>query len=121
MNLEPPAKGDIQRIPIVSAVLAVRNEVKHIEVALKSLIEQQTDGFELEILVVDGKSTDGTQDLVRQFIGNNPQVKLLINERKTAPFAFNFGIEQAAGDYVCILGAHTVYPKNYIAVCLEEL
>src|SRR5205814_10574492 len=37
------------------------------------------------------------------------------------PFAFNLGLSEARGEYVCILGAHTVYDKDYISVCLSEL
>jgi glycosyltransferase involved in cell wall biosynthesis len=107
--------------PLVSAVLAVRNEERHIAAVLRSLLEQETTNFELEIIVVDGASSDATPRIVLRIAGADRRVKLEINKRKKTPYAFNLGIQASRGEYVCILGAHTAYARNYIAACLEEL
>ena len=107
--------------PLVSAIMAVRNERRHIENAIESLQRQQTSGWEIEIIVVDGNSSDGTDDLVKRIAGRDSRVKLVINELKKTPYAFNLGIQRARGEYICILGAHTTYAQDYIATCLEEL
>lgn len=107
--------------PVVSAVLAVRNEERHIAAALKSLLLQETTNLELEIIVVDGDSNDATPQIVKRIAGADPRVRLEINKQKKTPYAFNLGIQASRGEYVCILGAHTAYAPNYIAACLEEL
>jgi succinoglycan biosynthesis protein ExoA len=107
--------------PLVSVVLAVRNEERHIEAVLKSLLQQETYNCELEILIVDGDSLDATREIVNRISGEDARVKLLINKRKKTPYAFNLGIQQSQGLYICILGAHTVYARDYIATCLDEL
>jgi glycosyltransferase involved in cell wall biosynthesis len=107
--------------PLVSAVLAVRNEERHIEAVLKSLLQQRTSGWELEIIVVDGDSSDGTQEIVKRIANGDSRVRLEINKQRKTPYAFNLGIERAQGEYICILGAHTTYAQDYIATCLEEL
>jgi succinoglycan biosynthesis protein ExoA len=109
------------RRPIVSAVLAVRNEERHIEAVLNSLLQQEASEFELEIIIVDGDSSDSTQQITERIAAEDPRVKLAINKQRKTPHAFNLGIQEARGEYVCILGAHTTYAKNYIATCLEEL
>jgi len=107
--------------PLVSVIMAVRNERRHIENALESLRRQKTPGWRIEIIVVDGNSSDGTDELVKRIASSDSRVELLINEHKKTPYAFNLGIQRARGEYICILGAHTTYAQDYIATCLEEL
>jgi len=107
--------------PLVSAVMAVRNEERHIETALTSLLQQKTPDWELEIIVVDGDSTDRTPEIVKRIASGDSRVKLEINKQRKTPYAFNLGIEKAQGEYICILGAHTTYAPDYIHTCLEEL
>jgi glycosyltransferase involved in cell wall biosynthesis len=107
--------------PLVSAIMAVRNERRHIENAIESLQRQETFGWEIEIIVVDGDSSDGTDELIKRIAGTDPRVKLVVNKQKRTPYAFNLGIQEARGEYICILGAHTAYAQDYIATCLKEL
>lgn len=107
--------------PLVSAIMAVRNERRHIENAIESLQRQETSGWEIEIIVVDGNSSDGTDELVKRIASSDSRVKLVLNKQKKTPYAFNLGIQKARGEYICILGAHTTYAQDYIATCLEEL
>lgn len=108
-------------LPLVSAILAVRNEERHIEPVLVSLLQQKTTGWTFEILVVDGDSTDNTREIVQRIAGGDSRVKLILNQHRKTPYAFNLGITNARGEYICILGAHTLYAPNYIDTCLEEL
>jgi succinoglycan biosynthesis protein ExoA len=107
--------------PLVSVVLATLNEGTYIRKSMTSLLEQETSDFDLEILAVDGLSSDGTREYLDQIAAADSRVKVLVNEKKRTPFAFNLGLREAKGEYVCIFGAHAVYQKDYIAVCLKEL
>lgn len=107
--------------PLVSVILAVFNEEPYIEKSLGSLLRQSAPDFDLEVLVVDGNSQDGTAAKVSAIALSDPRVRLVVNERRKTPCAFNVGLRAARGEYVCILGAHTLYPQDYIAVCLREL
>lgn len=112
--------------PLVSVVLATYNEEKSIERCLGSILRQQRShpsigDFEIEVLAVDGMSTDGTRTLLENYAAHHPRMRMINNPKRRAPFAFNLGLHHAQGQYVCILGAHTVYRDDYIAVCLAEL
>lgn len=112
--------------PMVSVVLATYNEAKSVESCLLSILGQQTasasgNEFDLEVLAVDGMSTDGTRALLERYAAADPRLRVLNNPRRRAPFAFNIGLKNAHGEYVCIFGAHTLYREDYIAVCLDEL
>jgi len=97
------------------------NERESIEQCLRSVLSQDSNGFELEVLVIDGNSTDGTIELASNIAAGDGRVRLLHNPDRKTPFAFNVGLRAARGEYVCILGAHSVYPPDYISVCLQEL
>src|SRR5258708_18668909 len=105
---------------LVSVILPTYNEEAFIEGTLESLLAQSRSDFALEILVIDGGSTDATVMKVEKFIGDG-RVQLLRNPSRSAPVAFNIGLRAARGDYVCILGAHCRYPRNYIETCYHEL
>jgi succinoglycan biosynthesis protein ExoA len=107
--------------PLVSVIMPVYNEAAHIEQVVRSLLNQSSPNFELEILTIDGKSTDGTYEALLRLAPSDSRVRLLVNERRKTPFAFNIGLKNAKGEYVCIFGAHTAYDPDYIATCLREL
>ena len=107
--------------PLLSVILIVRNEADHIEASLSSVASQETANFDMEILVVDGASVDGTQQIARKFAAADSRITLVVNEREKTPAAMNLGLREAKGEYVCIMGAHAHYAKNYISVCLDEL
>lgn len=88
---------------------------------LTSLRQQVLPGFMLQILVVDGGSTDKTRDIVAAQIKEDPRIQLEINHKREIPFAWNLGLSHSTAKYVCIFGAHNVYESNYISECIREL
>ena len=62
-----------------SVVIPVRNRVRTIEDAIRSVLEQQTS-FPFNLIVVDNLSTDGTTEAIRRF-ASDPRVVHLIPER----------------------------------------
>lgn len=106
--------------PLVSVILATYNEGRHIETTLLSLLSQKCEEIELEMLVIDGGSSDDTSERIAPFLAD-PRVKLLSNPAKSAPAAFNIGLRAAAGEYVCILGAHASYARDYVETCYREM
>jgi succinoglycan biosynthesis protein ExoA len=107
---------------MVSVILPVLNEAPVLQSAVASLLAQELDpGWSLEVLVIDGGSSDGGIDIVRLMAHQDQRIRLLHNQHRRTPFAFNIGLRAAQGDFVCILGAHCVYAPNYIAICLREM
>jgi len=107
--------------PLVSVVLATYNEIAHVRASVDSLLAQDTPGFAIEILAIDGGSDDGTHEYLESIAARHPEMRVFSNPHRRAPFAFNIGIREARGEYVCIFGSHTIYKSDYIAVCLNEL
>ncbi len=119
-------QSQVARRPLVSVILATYNEARIIESCLVSILSQKTTSpetgdFEIEVLAVDGMSEDGTRKILDRYAVGDPRLRVVPNERRRAPFAFNLGLQNARGEYVCIFGAHSVYRDDYIAVCLGDL
>jgi len=106
---------------LASIILPCRNEEKYIEQCIQSLINNQSDKFPLEIIVVDGMSADRTVAIVQNYIHQFSFIKLLQNPDKTVPFAMNLGINHAQGEYIIRVDAHATYPENYVASLITHL
>lgn len=107
--------------PLVSVIVPIRNERDHVRHTVESLRRQERRGFELELLLIDGDSDDGTTGIIAQWAREEPWIRPLSNPHRRTPFAMNIGLRAARGDYVAVLGAHARYDDDYLAVCLEEL
>lgn len=105
----------------VSVVIPSYNEERYIAQCLDSVLGSDYPKELIEILVCDGKSEDKTPAIIHDYAVRHTQVKLLVNEKRTTPFALNLGIKQASGDVIIILGAHAELSPNYISECLGVL
>lgn len=105
----------------VSIIIPCRNEEKFIGKCLDSIIAQDYPIDNLEVLVVDGMSEDNTRKIVKNYIQKYSFVKLLENPQKIVPTALNIGIKNAKGDIFIIMGAHSIYEKDYIFKCVKYL
>jgi len=106
---------------VVSVICPIYNEEKHIAKTIASFLAQKHSDFDLEILLLDGMSTDRTREIISTYLPANKQLKLLDNVHRKTPYAFNIGLQHASGDYIVLMGAHCSYDDDYIETCLKEL
>ena len=109
--------------PVVSLILPIRNEAEYILATLQSITHQDYPLDRMEILVVDGMSTDSTRNIVENFIHANPALNLemLVNPKKIVPPALNIGIKQSTGEYILWLSGHSELPEYYVSTVVEYL
>jgi glycosyltransferase involved in cell wall biosynthesis len=105
----------------VSFVMPVRNEEEYIRASLKSLLDQSYPATELEIIVVDGRSSDRTREIIEEIHTQNPVVRCLDNPAGIVPTAMNIGIRAARGEVIIRADGHNVYPRDYAANCVKYL
>lgn len=99
----------------ISVITIVYNDKNNIEKTINSVINQ-TAINNLEYIVIDGMSNDGTSDIVKLFAD---KIDLYINEKDTGIYnAMNKGIKYASGDYVIFMNSGDVF-SNYTV--LEEV
>ncbi|MEC8802217.1 MAG: glycosyltransferase, partial [Bacteroidota bacterium] len=97
----------------ISVVTVCYNAAHTLADAVDSVVGQTSDPsapFELEYIVVDGGSTDGTLDLLAR---HRNRIATLISEPDNGLYdAMNKGIKAATGDVVAILNADDVYAST---------
>jgi len=110
-----------QPFPLVSLVIPMRNEEAYIANCLRSILAQDYPLERMELLFVDGCSTDRTAAILTEAAQTTPQIRVLHNPDRTAPYALNVGIRAASGEVVVILGAHAEYAPDYVSLCVDTL
>ena len=108
--------------PLVTLILPIRNEALYIERSMKAITTQDYLG-KMEILIVDGMSTDGTRQMVNEFIGQYPQfhIQIFDNQKKIVPIGMNIAIRQAKGDILIRVDGHTIIAFDYVRQCVEHI
>lgn len=105
-------------VPSVTIVVPTLNAVSTIERALESLVkESKSVNASVEILVVEGGSTDGTLDKVSRF----PEIKVLKQASKGLAGARNEGISNTASQFVAFCDADDAWAEGSFAKKLEIL
>ena len=85
--------------PRVSAIIPAHNAEEYVAGKLDSLLAQDYPADRLEILVCSDGSTDGTDDVVREYARRAPSVRLLRTEKRNGkPYAVNLMRREATGE-----------------------
>ena len=94
--------------PLVSIVVAVFNAETSVRKTLTSILSQRFEQYEL--IVIDGKSTDGTWDAIEVF---SPKISYKISEvDRGIADAYNKGIAAAKGEWIYFLNADDVFARD---------
>jgi cellulose synthase/poly-beta-1,6-N-acetylglucosamine synthase-like glycosyltransferase len=101
--------------PLVTVVVPVRNGAQTIQPLLESLQKLDYDRNAVEVIVVDGNSTDKTQEIVKKY-----PVKLVVEEKKGLNLARNIGIKNSNGEIVAFTDADCIVPPNWITKIVEN-
>ncbi len=108
--------------PRVSVVVPCYNERGTIGLLLEALARQDFPHQDMEVWVVDGGSTDGTQAVLEQYRHRVPYpLYVLHNPKRCIPAALNLGIAHARGDIILRLDAHCRPEPDYIRRCVQLL
>lgn len=114
-----------KELPFVSALLVTRNEKDYIRMSLMSLIEQTYPKDIYEIIIVDGGSTDGTLDVIKElqdtYNSESFSIRVVPNPKKILATGWNIGIQSAKGDYVVRIDAHATADKDFIEKSVETM
>jgi succinoglycan biosynthesis protein ExoA len=110
-----------QLSPQVTVVMPVRNENRFIDQCLRSIFSLDGVPGDMEVLVVDGMSTDGTREILSHWCRRQVNLRVLDNPKYVVSAALNTGIQAARGKWIVRMDAHTSYAPDYIRQCLAVL
>jgi succinoglycan biosynthesis protein ExoA len=104
----------------LSVIIPIRNEAEHIGGVLDRLLEQHYDPDKLEIIVVDGLSTDRTPQIVQNYVQKHSNIRYFENPKKLASAARNIGIRHAQGEAVLIVDGHCLIDNQSMLLHVDE-
>ncbi len=105
----------------VSVIIPCRNESGHVRAFLDSLMAQRTPGLDVEFIIADGCSDDGTREILAAYSAAHPQVRVIDNPGRIVSTGLNAAIRASSGEIVIRMDAHTEFHPDYIATCVETL
>lgn len=103
--------------PLVSIIVAAYNEEKNIGKCIESLTKQTYDN--IEIIVVNDGSEDGTKEQVEKFCEIDNRILLLTQQNQGVSAARNLGIKVCKGEWVMFADADDEYDIDAIKLCLQ--
>ncbi|MCO7246806.1 glycosyltransferase family 2 protein [Halomonas sp. Mc5H-6] len=100
--------------PVITVVTVVYNGAQFLEDTIKSVIEQSYDN--VEYIIVDGGSTDGTLDVIRKYEG---AIDYWVSEADKGIYhAMNKGIELGSGDWFNFMNAGDTFFSSDLFSCI---
>jgi glycosyltransferase involved in cell wall biosynthesis len=107
-------------VPTVSILLPVFNEAVAVESCLASLQAQDYPAI-VEILIAEGGSNDGTQDILTAAAAQDPRVRVIANPDRLQSHGLNRLVAVARGGIAVRADAHTDYARDYVSRCVAAL
>ncbi|URM33463.1 glycosyltransferase [Cytobacillus firmus] len=96
--------------PKISIITACYNSEKTIEQTIQSVLNQTYEN--IEYIIVDGASTDGTMEIVKKY---HDRISLVVSEKDSGVYdAFNKGVQYACGDYILFLNSDDYLIENTV-------
>ena len=106
---------------MLTIICPIYNEEKYIARCIESIMAQDYPKDDLEVLFVDGMSTDRTREIIASYLPQCSYLRVLDNPHKIVPYAMNKGISEAKGDIIMRIDAHTFYEPNYCSAIVKRL
>lgn len=94
----------------VSVVMAVKNEEKYIELAMRSVLEQSN--IDVELIVIDDNSSDSTAEVIKNIASVDSRVIFDENKSSGKVSAFKHGYGLAQGEYIALFAGDDIMPSG---------
>ena len=105
-------KSDGRSAPIVSVIIPAYNAEAYVEQCLNSVCNQTL--ADIEVIIVDDGSTDGTLEILRRFEAADRRVTVLTQKNLFAGVARNAGMKIARGTYLLFLDADDFFEATML-------
>jgi glycosyltransferase involved in cell wall biosynthesis len=102
---------------LVSIITVSMNSAKYLREAMQSVVFQ--DWADLEYIIVDGGSVDGTVEIIREFADGDPRIRWISEKDEGISDAFNKGLSMARGDLIGFLNSDDTYAPGALRAVAE--
>lgn len=97
--------------PLISIIIACKNNSEYIEKCLESVKNQTYQN--IEIIVVDNNSTDNTKEIAKRF------TEKVFNKGPERSAQRNYGVDNSQGEFVLIIDSDMVLSEKIIESCID--
>lgn len=102
----------------LSVITPVFNGARFIDFCIRNVIEQNCP--DVEHIIIDGGSTDGTADIIRRYAEEYPHIRWISEKDQGQSDAMNKGIEMASGEILGILNVDDYYEPGALCEITER-
>jgi glycosyltransferase involved in cell wall biosynthesis len=107
--------------PPVSIVIAVRNEIEHLEDCLLAITELDYPKNVVEIVLVDGMSDDGSSNILSSWQARDNRIRVMSNPQKSASAGMNLGIAAANHELILWISGHVILRQDHLRKCYQAM
>ena len=107
------------KYPLVSVIIPVYNVSSYLAGALDSVINQTYTN--LEVIIVDDGSNDGSGEICENYAGDDPRIQLIHQSNKGLSAARNKGLDLATGAFIAFLDSDDVYDIAFVEKMMNVL
>lgn len=104
---------------LVSVIIPVYNVEKYVADTLSCVMRQTYRN--IEIIVVDDGSTDGTSDIIKDLANKDSRIQYYRREKRNAGVQRNFGFHKSVGEYIVFLDGDDLFDTNLIKHMIEKI
>jgi len=118
-NMESGTLAGVQH-PGVSIVLPILNEERHLEVAIKAILQQEYPG-EFEVILAIGPSKDRTMEIALELAASDSRVVIVESPTGRTPNGLNLAIAASRFPVICRIDGHAEISHDYVAKAVRLL
>lgn len=106
-------------VPVASVIIPCRNAAATVAEAVSGALESSLR--EIEVIVVDDGSNDGTPDVVADLSKRDSRVRLLKSEGRGVSAARNIGLDAAQGDFIFFVDADDIVDPDFFPLAVDAM
>lgn len=106
-------------LPLVTVIVPIYNLEKYLDLCLGSIVTQSYPN--LEIILVDDGSTDGSLALCKTYSKLDTRINVISQKNSGVSVARNMGLKHAQGEYICFIDGDDYIIPDYIQLLVEAI
>lgn len=110
-------KNQEMQDPLISVIIPVYNVAPYLREAVDSAVNQTYRN--LEIIMVDDGSTDGSGDICDEYASRDPRITVIHQKNCGVSSARNAGLDRATGEYIAFLDSDDAYDLSFIRTMID--
>jgi cellulose synthase/poly-beta-1,6-N-acetylglucosamine synthase-like glycosyltransferase len=111
----------MDKSPFVSVIMPIRNESSYIARSLDAVLAQDYSSDRMEVIVVDGMSTDETRSIIQCFQARHPNIRLIDNPERIVSTGLNRALRECKGEIIIRVDGHCEVASGYVRLCVQHL